>query len=43
MDIDFKAFHQIKSILDRLEDISDRCNQNAELLRHMALEYLEDR
>jgi predicted phosphate transport protein (TIGR00153 family) len=43
MDIDFKAFHQLKSILDRLENIADRCNENAELLRHMALEYLEDR
>jgi predicted phosphate transport protein (TIGR00153 family) len=42
MDIDFKAFHQLKSILDRLENIADRCNENAELLRHMALEYLED-
>jgi len=43
MDIDYKAFHQLKSILDRLENIADRCNDNAELLRHMALEYLEDR
>ncbi len=43
MDIDFKAFHQLKSILDRLENIADRCNENAELLRHMALEYLEER
>jgi predicted phosphate transport protein (TIGR00153 family) len=43
MDIDFKAFHQLKSILERLENIADRCNENAELLRHMALEYLEDR
>jgi predicted phosphate transport protein (TIGR00153 family) len=42
MDIDFKAFHQLKSILDRLENIADRCSDNAELLRHMALEYLED-
>jgi predicted phosphate transport protein (TIGR00153 family) len=41
MDIDFKAFHQLKSILDRLENIADRCNDNAELLRHMALEHLE--
>ena len=43
MDIDFKTFHQVKSILDRLESIADRCAENAELLRHMALEYLEDR
>jgi predicted phosphate transport protein (TIGR00153 family) len=43
MDLDYKAFHQLKSILDRLENIADRCSENAELLRHMALEYLEDR
>ncbi len=43
MDLDFKAFHQLKSILDRLENIADCCSDNAELLRHMALEYLEDR
>lgn len=43
MDIDYKAFTQLKSILDRLERIADRCNGNAELLRHMALEYLEER
>jgi predicted phosphate transport protein (TIGR00153 family) len=42
MDIDFKTFHQLKSIIDRLESIADRCSQNAELLRHMALEYLEN-
>ncbi len=43
MDIDYKAFAQLKSILDRLERIADQCNHNAELLRHMALEYLEER
>jgi predicted phosphate transport protein (TIGR00153 family) len=42
MDIDFKTFHQLKAIIDRLENMADRCSQNAELLRHMALEYLED-
>lgn len=42
LDIDFKVFHQLKSILDRLESIADRCSENAELLRHMALEYLEE-
>lgn len=41
MDIDYKAFAQMKSILDRLERIADQCDHNAELLRHMALEYLE--
>ena len=42
MDIDFKTFHQLKAIIERLENIADRCSQNAELLRHMALEYLEN-
>jgi predicted phosphate transport protein (TIGR00153 family) len=42
MDIDFKTFHQLKAVIDRLESIADRCSQNAELLRHMALEYLEN-
>jgi predicted phosphate transport protein (TIGR00153 family) len=42
MDIDFKTFHQLKAVIDRLENIADRCSQNAELLRHMALEYLEE-
>lgn len=41
MDVDFRTFHQLKAIIDRLESIADRCSQNAELLRHMALEYLE--
>jgi predicted phosphate transport protein (TIGR00153 family) len=42
MDTDFKTFHQIKSIIERLENMADRCSQNAELLRHMALEYIDD-
>jgi uncharacterized protein len=41
MDIDFKTFHQLKSIIERLESIGDKCWENAELIRHMALEYLE--
>ena len=41
MDTDFKTFHQLKAIIERLENVADRCSQNAELLRHMALEYLE--
>jgi predicted phosphate transport protein (TIGR00153 family) len=40
-DIDYKTFHQLKAILERLESIADRCSQNAELVRHMALEYIE--
>lgn len=42
MDTDFKTFHQLKAIIERLESIADRCSQNAELVRHMALEYLEN-
>jgi len=42
MDTDFRTFHQLKAIIDRLENIADRCNLIAELLRHMALEYLEN-
>jgi predicted phosphate transport protein (TIGR00153 family) len=40
-DTDFKTFHQVKEIIERLETIADRCSQNAEVIRHMALEYLE--
>jgi uncharacterized protein len=40
-DIDYKTFHQFTSIIERLESIADRCSQNAEAVRHMALEYLE--
>ena len=35
------AKDQLKAIIERLESIADRCSQNAELIRHMALEYLE--
>lgn len=41
IDTDYKTFHQIKAIIERLENVADRCCENAELLRHMALEYLE--
>ncbi|MCL5734499.1 MAG: DUF47 family protein [Actinobacteria bacterium] len=41
-DTDYKTFHQLKAIIERLEFIADRCSQNAELVRHMALEYLEN-
>jgi predicted phosphate transport protein (TIGR00153 family) len=40
-DTDYKTFHQFKAIIERLESIADRCSQNAEVIRHMALEYLE--
>jgi predicted phosphate transport protein (TIGR00153 family) len=42
-DTDYKTFHQLKAIIDRLESIADRCSQNAELIRHMALTYLDSR
>lgn len=42
-DTDFKTFHQMKSIIERLESIADACAENAELIRHMALEYLDFR
>jgi hypothetical protein len=41
-DTDYKTFHQFKAIIERLENVADRCCENAELLRHMALEYLEE-
>lgn len=41
LDTDYKTFHQLKAIIERLENIADRCCQNAELLRHMALEYID--
>lgn len=41
LDTDYKTFHQLKAIIERLESIADRCCQNAELLRHMALEYID--
>ena len=41
METDFKTFHQLKSIIERLESIADKCDDNAEVIRHMALEYLE--
>jgi len=43
METDFKTFHQLKSIIERLESIADKCAENAELIRHMALEYLDYR
>jgi predicted phosphate transport protein (TIGR00153 family) len=42
LDTDYKTFHQLKAIIERLENMADRCSHNAELLRHMALEYLEN-
>jgi len=42
-DTDYKTFHQLKSIIERLESIADACAENAELIRHTALEYLDYR
>ena len=33
----------VKNIGLDLENVADRCSENAETLRHMALEYLESR
>ncbi len=41
MDTDFKTFHQLKAIIERLEALADKCAENGELIRHMALEYLD--
>jgi uncharacterized protein len=41
MEIDFKTFHQLKAIIERLETISDKCAENGDLLRHLALGYLD--
>jgi len=42
-DTDFKTFHQMKSIIERLESIADASAENAEVIRHMALEYQDCR
>lgn len=42
LDTDYRTFHQIKAIIERLEHLADRCAENAELLRHTALEYMEN-
>jgi uncharacterized protein len=42
LDTDYRTFHLIKAIIERLERLADRCAENAELLRHTALEYLEN-
>jgi len=39
---DYKTFHQFRAIIQRLENVADRCCENAQTLRHMALEYLEN-
>ena len=41
METDFKTFHQLKAIIERLESIADKCAENSELIRHMALGYLD--
>lgn len=41
LETDYKTFHQIKAIIERLENVADRCCENAERVRLVALEYLE--
>ncbi len=41
LDTDYKTFHQIKAIIERLETVADRCCENAERVRLVALEYME--
>jgi predicted phosphate transport protein (TIGR00153 family) len=40
-DTDYKTFIQLRSILERLESVADAAAESAELVRHIALEYLE--
>jgi len=42
-DTDYKTFHQLRAIIQRLENVADRCCENAQTLRHMALEYLDSK
>ncbi len=42
-DTDYKTFYQLNSIIQRLESIADAAAENAEQVRHMALEYLDYR
>lgn len=41
MDTDFKTFHQLKSIIERLEEVADKAADNAETLRLIAIRHLE--
>lgn len=41
LDIDFKTFIQLRSIVERLESVADASAESANMVRHLALEYLE--
>jgi predicted phosphate transport protein (TIGR00153 family) len=41
MDTDFKTFHQLKTIIERLEEVADKAADNAETLRLIAIRHLE--
>ena len=41
MDTDFKTFHQLKSIIERLEEVADKAADNAETIRLIAIRHLE--
>ncbi|MHB1390568.1 MAG: DUF47 domain-containing protein [Thermoleophilia bacterium] len=41
MDTDFKTFHQLKAIIERLEEVADRAADNAETIRLIAIRHME--
>lgn len=41
MDIDFKTFHQLKAIIERLEEVADQAALCAEIIRLIAIRHLE--
>ncbi len=41
MDTDFKTFHQLKAIIERLEEVADRASDCAETIRLIAVRHLE--
>lgn len=41
MDIDFKTFHQLKAIIERLEEVADQAAFCAEIIRLIAIRHLE--
>jgi uncharacterized protein Yka (UPF0111/DUF47 family) len=41
MDTDFKTFHQLKSIIERLEELADKAADNAETIRLIAIRHME--
>lgn len=41
MDTDFKTFHQLKSIIERLEEVADKAADNSETIRLIAIRHME--